>query len=237
MTQTVLVIDDEDTIRDNIAELLEQEQFSVIQAETGQQGIEQASNQLPHLIICDVMMPDIDGFRVLETLRQTPETSLIPFIFLTVKDSHQHYREGMELGADDYLFKPFNNEELIRAIYTRLEKQSNLLERSPLDNHQLKSLRSTLSELQRTREMEKDLFSNFAQDLRSSLSKVNLAIDLLKQEPDQTKRERYLQVLKEECHWEMELLNKVEELQTLLTPENINFLQRYNLLGNYKQIQ
>ncbi len=238
MEQTILVIDEEVATRESIANLLERKQFQVLQAETGQQGIQQASTDHPNLIICDVMLPDIDGFTVLDVLRKSPETSLIPFVFLTAKDSHQYYRQGMELGADDYLLKPFTNEELLKAIDSRLKKQSQMLQHLPSKgNQQIDSLKKQLEKLQKTRELEEELFSNFFQDLRSSLSKINLAIYLLKQENDDEKRERYLNVLKEECHWEMDLLDKVEELRSLVTPDNLQFLQRYNLLANYRTIE
>lgn len=119
----ILVIEDEEIVRANILELLESESFKAIGAENGREGVELASLHLPDLIISDVMMPELDGYGVLKALRATPETARIPFIFLTAKADRWDWRQGMELGADDYLTKPCTPDELLRAIATRLERQ------------------------------------------------------------------------------------------------------------------
>ncbi|MGK7905403.1 MAG: putative bifunctional diguanylate cyclase/phosphodiesterase [Hormoscilla sp.] len=119
----ILVIEDEELVRANILELLELESFEAIGAENGREGVELASLHLPDLIISDVMMPSLDGYGVLKALRATPETAIIPFIFLTAKADRWDWRQGMELGADDYLTKPCTSDELLRAIATRLERQ------------------------------------------------------------------------------------------------------------------
>jgi len=98
----VLVIEDEEAIRENLVELLEVEDFDVIEAENGRVGVEQAKKHLPDLILCDVMMPKLDGFGVLKELRSQLNTATIPFIFLTAKADRHDLREGMDLGADDY---------------------------------------------------------------------------------------------------------------------------------------
>lgn len=119
----ILVIEDETTVRQNLLELLTYEDFNVISAENGHIGVHLANEEIPDLIICDVMMPELDGYGVLKILRQQPTTSTIPFIFLTAKCDKADVRQGMELGADDYLTKPFTRAELLRAISSRLEKQ------------------------------------------------------------------------------------------------------------------
>jgi signal transduction histidine kinase len=108
----------------DLAELLEMEGFEVISAEDGGAGIQMARQYLPSLIICDVMMPELDGHAVLAELRQDPATATIPFIFLTARAEKTDLRKGMELGADDYLTKPFTRDELLKAISTRLSKQA-----------------------------------------------------------------------------------------------------------------
>src|SRR4028119_2356767 len=120
----ILIIEDEETVRSNILELLEIEGFNAIAAENGAIGVQLALFHLPDLIICDVMMPEIDGHGVLTALRQNPVTATIPFIFLTARVDKADLREGMSLGADDYLTKPVRSKELLRAIATRLEKQA-----------------------------------------------------------------------------------------------------------------
>ncbi|WP_271251726.1 hybrid sensor histidine kinase/response regulator [Pseudanabaena sp. Chao 1811] len=120
--QHILVIEDEQGIRENIKEILSLEGFYVITAENGSVGVQMAKEDHPDLILCDVMMPELDGFGVLKALRRNSLTATIPVIFLTAKSSHSDMREGMELGADDYITKPFTPSELLKSIATRLEK-------------------------------------------------------------------------------------------------------------------
>jgi len=122
----ILVIEDEAQSRDIYLESLEEEGFDAIGAENGRVGVQRAQEQLPDLVLCDIMMPELDGYGVLSTLRQDPLTAMIPFIFLTAKATKAELRQGMELGADDYLTKPSTVEELLRAIAVRLEKQAAL---------------------------------------------------------------------------------------------------------------
>ncbi|ERT08857.1 response regulator [Lyngbya aestuarii BL J] len=134
----ILVIEDEFAIRDNIIELLEIEDFEVFSAENGRIGFQQASEHLPDLILCDVMMPDLDGYGVLSALRSNPTTATIPFIFLTAKAEHTDIRQGMGLGADDYLTKPCTAEELLEAVKTRLKKQEIFEKQSQLKLDELR---------------------------------------------------------------------------------------------------
>lgn len=120
---TILIIEDETAIRELIYELLSIEDFNVVEAVNGKEGVAIAQSTLPDLIICDVMMPELDGYSVLAALQENPQTATIPFIFLTAKGTKQDIRYGMNLGADDYLIKPFTNDELLDAINTRLKKQ------------------------------------------------------------------------------------------------------------------
>lgn len=123
---TILVIEDEPAILDIIYDILESEGFLVMGATDGPEGIAIATDQRPDLILCDVGLPSMGGYEILQQLRQQPETLAIPLIFLTAYSSPQDIRRGMELGADDYLTKPFVAESLIRAIHTRLNKHSQL---------------------------------------------------------------------------------------------------------------
>ena len=132
----ILVIEDEDYVRNNVLELLEAEHFEVVSAENGLIGVQVAKEQIPDLIICDVMMPQLGGHEVLEILRKDPKTELIPFIFLTAKADKADIRQAMEQGADDYLTKPFTRSELLGAVHSRLEKQGVIIKHSQqkLDN-------------------------------------------------------------------------------------------------------
>jgi PAS domain S-box-containing protein len=124
----ILVIDDDDSIRANIEMILSHEFYNPILARNGLEGIELAKKEIPDLIICDVIMPGCDGFKVLASLRSYPHTSLIPFIFLTGKSERADLRKGMTLGGDDYLTKPFKMSELLEAVNIQLIKHENIVE-------------------------------------------------------------------------------------------------------------
>lgn len=120
--KTILVIEDNQEVRENIAEILALAQYRVIQAANGKLGIEQARLWLPNLILCDIMMPELDGYGVLHIISKDPATASIPFIFLTAKAEATDFRTGMSLGADDYLTKPFDDIALLNAVELRLRK-------------------------------------------------------------------------------------------------------------------
>lgn len=118
----VLVIEDEAETRDNLVLMLEMEGFKPLAAPNGRVGVRVAKRELPAVILCDVSMPELDGYGVLEALRADEATVLIPFIFLTAKGDKQDLRTGMNLGADDYLTKPAGAEEVLAAIRARLDR-------------------------------------------------------------------------------------------------------------------
>ena len=128
--KTILLIEDDTALRENTAELLELSDYNVITAPNGKLGIENAKAHKPDIIVCDIMMPEIDGYGVLEALSLDHQTSQIPFIFLSAKTEHKEIRKGMDMGADDYLTKPFDEEELMSAIESRLAKSKLLRELS-----------------------------------------------------------------------------------------------------------
>lgn len=123
----ILVIEDEAKMRRNLLTILEMEQFEAVGAENGRLGLNAAQQDLPDLILCDVMMPEMDGYQVLEALRASRQTAEIPFIFLTARGEKHELRYGMNLGADDYLCKPCPAEELLAAIHARLRRQTEML--------------------------------------------------------------------------------------------------------------
>jgi len=118
----ILVIDDNTDIRENTAEILMLAGYSTFTAENGKKGVELALREKPDLIVCDIMMPELDGYGVLHLLRTNPVTENIPLIFLTAKTERSDFRKGMEMGADDYITKPFDDVELLKAIETRFKK-------------------------------------------------------------------------------------------------------------------
>ncbi|WP_038029632.1 response regulator [Thermonema rossianum] len=123
MSKKILVIEDHEDIRENIIEILSLSGYEAEGARNGKEGLEKAQSLLPDLIICDIMMPELDGYSVLKILAQKPETASIPFIFLTAKTERSDIRKGMSLGADDYLTKPFEESELLEAVEARFRKQ------------------------------------------------------------------------------------------------------------------
>lgn len=125
----ILVIEDEESVRKTISDLLEVKGYDVFNASGGKEGVKLAKELIPDLIICDIMMPDYDGYKVLKNLLGEHKTALIPFIFLTAKAEMHDLRFGMDLGADDYIVKPFKARELYKAIETRIAKHKLILKR------------------------------------------------------------------------------------------------------------
>ncbi|MBW4578181.1 MAG: hybrid sensor histidine kinase/response regulator [Tildeniella nuda ZEHNDER 1965/U140] len=138
----ILVVEDEPSIRESLLELLTVEGFSVLGAANGNVGVQLAQQHLPDLILCDVTMPQLDGYQVLTSLRQQTATAAIPFIFLTARGTKDDFRQGMELGADDFLTKPCTADELLAAIASRFDKQATVFKQS---QKQLDSLRSSIA--------------------------------------------------------------------------------------------
>ncbi|HEY9599219.1 MAG TPA: response regulator [Cyanophyceae cyanobacterium] len=178
---TILVIEDDDNVREILVEILRAEGFNVIAAEDGQLGLELAQDKLPNLIICDIMMPKLSGYEVLSQLQQSPSTATIPFIFLTAKSAKTDLRQGMALGADDYLTKPFTRDELLAAIAARLEKQGILAQKS---QKQLDELRGSL-------------FHSLPHELRTPLNGILGLSRLLIESYDITDRDEALEMLEE----------------------------------------
>lgn len=125
--KTILVIEDEAQIRQNIAALLKLEGYRVLEASDGRLGTELANSENPDLILCDVAMPDMDGFEVIHAIRRIAALNAVPFIFLTARSHASDVRAGMNLGADDYLPKPFTASELLAAIEARMTRVKSLL--------------------------------------------------------------------------------------------------------------
>jgi len=123
MSKKVLIIEDNNDIRENIVEILQLAGYTVYDAHNGKIGVDLAIRNLPDIILCDIMMPELDGYGVLYMLNKNPDTAATPFIFLTAKAERVDLRKGMEMGADDYLTKPFDDMELLNAIESRLKKK------------------------------------------------------------------------------------------------------------------
>lgn len=138
----ILVIEDEAGVRDSIVDILNAEDFIVNSAANGEEGLHQIHEFKPDMVICDVMMPLLDGFGVLQQVRQDPDLATLPFVFLTAKAERDDFRGGMNLGADDYLTKPFTHDDLLHMIHTRLRARCAAEDKS---QQQLGALRSSIS--------------------------------------------------------------------------------------------
>ena len=126
MSKRIVLVEDNKAVRENITEILELSGYEVVGADNGRSGVETVTKELPDLVICDIMMPELDGYAVLNLLSKNPKTSAIPFIFLTAKAERADFRKGMDMGADDYITKPFDDTELLSAIEARLKKKEQL---------------------------------------------------------------------------------------------------------------
>ena len=138
----ILLIEDNPNVLLNTTKMLQAEGYMVISANNGRIGLEMAQQHIPSLIICDIMMPEIDGYGVITALRNNPATTTIPFIFLSAKSDKTDFRQGMELGSDDYLTKPFTRDELLGAITAQFKKQEII---NSYYKQELENLRSNIS--------------------------------------------------------------------------------------------
>ncbi|WP_071189704.1 response regulator [Trichormus sp. NMC-1] len=233
----ILVIEDETQIRLNLQEILELGDFSVITAADGTIGLQLAKSKNPDLIICDIMMPGLNGYEVLQELRQDPQSADIPLIFLTAKIGRNDLRQGMGLGADDYITKPFEPFEILQAVTARLERHSISNQAYLKESHksetlqqEIKKNRTELQNSQQLAQIRGNVLGKLSEELRNPLSSINMAIHMLKQAKNEEDREKYLSILKEAYTQEIEILKEVDSLQQLLTAENTKLLRNYKLL-------
>lgn len=131
---SILVIEDQQDVRENIAELLELSNYTVKVASNGKEGVKLALSSPPSLILCDIMMPEMDGYEVLYLLSKNPATAALPFIFLTAKTEKSDFRKGMNMGADDYVIKPFEEIELLGAIERRINRYEQLVKTNKIED-------------------------------------------------------------------------------------------------------
>lgn len=144
--KSVLVIDDNQNIRENTAEIMDLAGYKTFTAENGKKGVELAIKEKPDIIICDIMMPELDGYGVLHLLRKNPDTQNIPFIFLTAKTERADFRKGMEMGADDFVTKPFEEIELLNAVEIRLKKSEVLQQKYALSPQGINQFRKDVKD-------------------------------------------------------------------------------------------
>ena len=173
--QTVLIIEDNDSLRADIVNFISFSGFNAIDAANGLDGIDQAMEHLPDVIVCDILMPDVDGYEVLSELRLNSTTATIPFIFLTALSERASVRKGMELGADDYLTKPFTFEELLSAIKVRLDR------RTQFENERFRTL---LRDMIRSHDQERrNLAATLDDDVIQRIGSLRFALEAYMQMP------------------------------------------------------
>jgi two-component system, sensor histidine kinase and response regulator len=204
----VLVIEDEEDVRLNIVEILESGGFESIDAADGLIGLQLAQQCTPDLILCDIKMQDVDGYQVLEAIRRQPATATTPFIFLTAKTDRADRRYGMNLGADDYLTKPFRRVELLDTITARLRKHQSMAQ-----------LEERLDRLQAHDSQRSDLLNAITHDLRAPLTTIKVALQMMETLPD--KRPQYLEIALAACDQGDDLIQNLLDLYQLEAGEDL----------------
>lgn len=237
----ILIVEDEKEIRENIVQILQLNDYETISADNGKTALELATKHLPDLIISDIMMPYMDGYELLENLRKIKATAIIPCILVTAKVEKKDIRQGMELGADDYLTKPFTPEELLNSVTSRLARHQLITEKFDVQLQENKEIISKIKQnvnetnkKLKTNEnlisLKDDILEKLITNLSNPVNNMNMAIKMLKESDSEEKQQIYLKILQDECSKEIEIINETKELQKILTEENIKVLQKFNLL-------
>ncbi|MGP8217246.1 MAG: response regulator [Bacteroidia bacterium] len=173
---TILLIDDNADLRENTAELLELASYNILVSENGVKGLEMIKQHHPDLVLCDIMMPELDGYGVLNAIHNIPEMVNVPFIYMTAKSELKELRDGMNLGADDYLIKPFTNSELLNVISSRLKKSEQIKEKFVNESKKLTELIN-----------DKTTFSDIAASSQHKVNKKILPKTMIYMESDTVK--------------------------------------------------
>ncbi|MGB3496243.1 MAG: response regulator [Elainellaceae cyanobacterium] len=214
----ILVIEDEPSLREEIVDILDVEGFNGLSAGDGASGLHLAQTESPDLILCDIMLPEKSGYEILSSLQQSPSTVLIPIIFITAKSSHDDIRQGMNLGADDYLTKPFTTKELLDSITARLAKRDPILQ-----------IHKKVEELQHSNLLKDNFLGIASQKMREPSTNIMMALRLLRQATSHNQTQRYVDILQQECSREINLINSLVELHRLENNERPIQLESINL--------
>ncbi|MFN8449292.1 MAG: response regulator [Anaerolineae bacterium] len=227
----ILVIEDETSLREDIAELLTLEGYSVISACDGVEGVNSAISQQPDLIICDIMMPRLDGYEVLLDVRANSLTQFVPFIFLTAKAARDDMRTGMELGADDYVTKPFARLDLLRAIEKRLDVKA-AQERE--HQEQIDQFKAVLAHERGQRLLTERLISIFSSDFRNPVEGILTSTQLLTmygEQVDESRRAAHLSRIEMAARYLLQMLDdmlvvaQIENDSLRFAPESLEIGQ------------
>jgi two-component system, OmpR family, alkaline phosphatase synthesis response regulator PhoP len=229
--KTVLIIEDDVDILENIQDVLEQQDYQTITATDSALGVRLSRRSDPDLVLCDVMMPKLDGYGVLSEMRQHQVTATTPLIFVTGKSERAEVRRGMDLGADDYLTKPFTTSELLSAVKSCLGKQERLARQYSMESQKAKLLTQQVRDYQELADANHAMFQKMSQDLRHPFSNINIALWMVRSTESETERDRFLKILHEECARGTALLNEVARMQEFLTLDKFNVLRQLRMLG------
>ncbi len=221
MGKKILVIEDERTTRSSIARFLQSEGFEVFEADNGRIGIEVAQTVLPDLVICDILMPELDGYDVLSTLQSNPQTAPIPFIFLTATAKELGQQQSLAMGADDYLSKPVTTEHLRAAIATQLNKAS-----AHAVQPFVPSINDGGDRLEPLLTAKSQLLAHLCQRAQVHLVALDQALQLLKSTPFILEQDSNIETAQIEIARLRALLNEVTVLQKVLTAENAEAILR-----------
>jgi DNA-binding response OmpR family regulator/DNA-binding CsgD family transcriptional regulator len=211
----ILIIEDENELREEIAEILQYEGYIVFEAKNGSEGIRIAGKEHPDLILCDILMPDMDGYEVLQRLQTNGTIITIPFIFITALNERYNFRYGMELGADDYLTKPFESHELLKAIKSRIKKYSD----------QEKLLKLKLKQIEKDIEHRINQLCEEVDKNQEYIKQISDQNELLDKKLKEKKTE-----LMSDAFFALEVSNKIENLKKLVSAKlknpKLSFEQR-----------
>lgn len=235
----IVVIEDEFDIRDEVMTWLQFEGHEVYCAENGREGLETIFQEQPDLVLCDISMPEMDGFSVLFELRSDTEYVQLPFIFLTAVSDRESLRKGMNLGADDYITKPFKHEEVIHAVNTRLGKQHQI-------KSQIEQLGNLIEEERELRLLKSRMIGMFSHDFRNPLAVILSASNMLQSYSDRLtpeQKQRRYRSIDGSVHFliqmldEMLLVAEIENGELPCYPQATNLKNMIDkITGNFRLI-
>lgn len=226
--EKILVIEDETILRDEIVEWLTLEGYDVVSAANGGAGVEAALQHVPDLVVCDILMPQVDGYDVLLEIRAHPTTVGIPFIFLTAKAAQDEIRKGMDLGADDYITKPFTRLTLLHAIEARLAKKKLQVQ---VQQQAITQLQQALTQVNEHNILKAKLLSMFSHDFANSLTSILMIGSLLRNHidlMDVNRRQTQLSRIESSVHL---LLHMLDDLFVIAQIETGTYTPQPGLLS------
>jgi two-component system, OmpR family, alkaline phosphatase synthesis response regulator PhoP len=228
--KTVLIIEDDVDLLENMKAVLEQQDYQTFTTSDSSLGIRLSRRNDPDLVLCDVMMPRVNGYDVLTAIRQHQTTAATPVVFVTGKSERSAVRHGMNLGADDYLTKPFTTTELLEVVSGCLSRQEHLARQYALKSKEVERLTTQVKNLQDLASTNHSLFQRIAENLRHPFSNINLALSVVRETESEAERDRFLKILQEECDRGTALLNEAAGMQEFLTYDKFNVLRQLRIL-------